>query len=495
MSVTTSFSVNGSRFYHASDALKNGTLAVGAGIRLIHQPENPHDKNAVAVLLEQTGSMLGHVPRDLAPRYASLLNRGHIEASVASVSQLSGNIELVIRVSYQKPDEDRAPKSEQLPSTPGIYVIRHDATDIVYVGQSNNIRERWKAHETALVKKRHSNSKLQKACLDSGITGFTVQVHSLCPPNLSAVEKQRWLRHAESATVKEYRAKGFTANLVEPGIVINKAAKEDISAQRRTVKAALDKLQRETAPHQEQLRAMLDEIKRREDVLERSTGWRSFISIFFGSPTTVSVEVQRAELAKLTSAANGLRERLSPVEKEIANLHRQYCDWHYLIPNDPANPRILVEREHAATHRQSPQVSRSDSKLSHAINIATDASLGETIQSECRIIAEKFWKDHPSADKLQSAFNSNRDHSEEELIAILVNMVDQRRNLDREHGNDSTPLEYAARNGYTLAAAFLIKNGANLNMPNRYGLRPLSIAYQNNNDEMVSLLQANGAKY
>lgn len=170
MRVSTNIVVKGTYYYKANEALKKGLLVSGVGIRLIHQPSNPHDRNAVEVRLKRTGTMLGHVSMELAPKYASLLNSGRIvEASVASVSEERGRIYLEIRVVYEQPEEEIVQRhntkfwqcASSLPSEPGVYAIRNLETGRLYVGSSNNVRDRALDHLRDLGFGSHPNQPLQ----------------------------------------------------------------------------------------------------------------------------------------------------------------------------------------------------------------------------------------------------------------------------------------------------------------------------------------------
>jgi hypothetical protein len=52
---------------HRKDALESDEAAPGRPLTLRPEPDNPHDPNAVAVLLG-SGAPVGYVPRDVAPR-------------------------------------------------------------------------------------------------------------------------------------------------------------------------------------------------------------------------------------------------------------------------------------------------------------------------------------------------------------------------------------------------------------------------------------------
>jgi hypothetical protein len=51
---------------HRPEALASEGAAPGKPLRLLPEPDNPHDANAVAVLLA-SGEPAGYVPRDIAP--------------------------------------------------------------------------------------------------------------------------------------------------------------------------------------------------------------------------------------------------------------------------------------------------------------------------------------------------------------------------------------------------------------------------------------------
>lgn len=52
---------------HRPEALASDEAAPGSALHLRAEPENPHDPNAVAVLLA-SGEPVGYVPREVAPR-------------------------------------------------------------------------------------------------------------------------------------------------------------------------------------------------------------------------------------------------------------------------------------------------------------------------------------------------------------------------------------------------------------------------------------------
>jgi len=53
-----------------------------------------------------------------------------------------------------------------------------------------------------------------------------------------------------------------------------------------------------------------------------------------------------------------------------------------------------------------------------------------------------------------------------------------------------TPLHWAVQNGHTALVELLLRNGAHVNVRNKFDLSPQDIAYQINKLEIVELLQA-----
>jgi hypothetical protein len=155
MRATANLSVKGTRYYRAAELLQKGSLSSGLAIRLEHQPDNPHDKNAVAVRVKRTGAMLGHISRELAAKYAALINSGRIiEASITNIAKEGAYVNIDVRVVYEQSDDELADKhssrlwqsASALPMEPGVYSIRHIDSGRQYIGSSNNIKDRLHSH-------------------------------------------------------------------------------------------------------------------------------------------------------------------------------------------------------------------------------------------------------------------------------------------------------------------------------------------------------------
>jgi hypothetical protein len=182
-----------------------GSLTVGLAISLEHQPNNPYDKNAVAVLVRSTGAMLGHVSRDLAPKYAKLINSGRIiEADISDVSEKRGYISINIHVVYERSEEELAEKHNSLlwrsslsmPAAPGVYAIYNTKTARQYIGSSSNVKNRILEHIRDLSHGCHTNNALQSDFSHFGANCFEVQLleDDILISSLSLAESEHILK-------------------------------------------------------------------------------------------------------------------------------------------------------------------------------------------------------------------------------------------------------------------------------------------------------------
>lgn len=185
MQVTANLAVKGTRYYKATELFQKGSLSSGLPIRLEHQPNNPHDKNAVAVRVKRTGAMLGHISKELAPKYSALINSGKIlEASIANITKEGAYINIDVRIVYEQSDNQLAEKqssrlwqsSSSMPAESGVYAIRNIQSGRQYIGSSKNIRNRIRSHIKDLSLGCHANHALQGDFSKLGLNYFEAKV-------------------------------------------------------------------------------------------------------------------------------------------------------------------------------------------------------------------------------------------------------------------------------------------------------------------------------
>lgn len=194
--------VNGTQ-YRGLDSHFYESCSVGDSVILKREPNNPYDKNAIAVILN--GSHIGYIPKkEAAARLTPILDAGR--EYLAEVSQISPRKKQdIFRIqlsTYTKPAQKSNPRrsSRQLTrqkkpafysqdhyaaiqnakSLCGIYRIRCKNSK-TYVGQSTNIGVRWQAHIHALSKGFHSNAALVDDWAKLGPKQFRFEILEECP--------------------------------------------------------------------------------------------------------------------------------------------------------------------------------------------------------------------------------------------------------------------------------------------------------------------------
>jgi len=178
---TTNLKVVGTYYYQAIDAFRAGILSVGSVVKLVADTNNPHDKNAVAVYSKNLEFKLGHLRKDYAKKYQSLILQNKIHTcKVYSSELLTNSVELKISVTYdENPFKDHAQISQIIPTVPGIYKISLGA-DKVYIGSTNNLKARCQSHLSALRNGTHKNNPLQKDFEKFGESHFVFDVINFC---------------------------------------------------------------------------------------------------------------------------------------------------------------------------------------------------------------------------------------------------------------------------------------------------------------------------
>ena len=202
MRASANLSVKGTKYYKAAELFQRGSLSPGMLLRLEHQTDNPHDKNAVAVKIKRTGAMLGHVSRELAPKYSVLIDDNRlIEASIANVEKNGSHINIDIRIIYEQSDEQLVQKHNSrlwlsgsaMPEASGVYAIQNISSGRQYIGSSTNLKGRIRSHIRDLSLGCHANHVLQSDFSQFGADHFeaTVLASGITPSNLASVEADR----------------------------------------------------------------------------------------------------------------------------------------------------------------------------------------------------------------------------------------------------------------------------------------------------------------
>lgn len=80
-----------------------------------------------------------------------------------------------------------------IPRTSGIYVMSNTKSGKVYIGQSQDLKERWLGHKSSLRRNVHRNGYLQNAWNKYGAKVFKFSVLEYCPIEKLDEREQYWL--------------------------------------------------------------------------------------------------------------------------------------------------------------------------------------------------------------------------------------------------------------------------------------------------------------
>lgn len=83
-------------------------------------------------------------------------------------------------------------KVDHLPTSPGIYMLRHRITGDTYVGQSLNVRNRVMAHASSLRREDFSNDRFARL-LESHPFDFEAELLEIVEPEDCASAERRWI--------------------------------------------------------------------------------------------------------------------------------------------------------------------------------------------------------------------------------------------------------------------------------------------------------------
>jgi group I intron endonuclease len=181
MRATAHLAIKGVSYYDAVALFKRGVLTPGLPIQLKHEADNPHDNNAIAVRLKSSGEMLGHLSKELAPKYAALVDHGRVlEACINGIEKNGKYLNIEIKVVYEQPDKELTARhtsrlwasSAAIPEGPGVYAIRNIRSGRQYIGSSINLRSRIRSHIKDLLAGCHANHALQSDFSALGANNF-----------------------------------------------------------------------------------------------------------------------------------------------------------------------------------------------------------------------------------------------------------------------------------------------------------------------------------
>lgn len=227
----------------------------------------------------------------------------------------------------------------------GVYMIVHRASGHAYVGQSNNIPNRWMEHTKQLHDGSHQNRNLLNLWQREGGAAFEFRIICHAPAGLTPLETQRWLAKKELDIYRELQHNDRALNIAPPEIVETAAAYEEfkrrepeiLKEERRVlgnVNQSITANVRDIKEQLSQVRARMFQCKRMIDaasieakdarrLLHRNTGWKRFLlgSTDLRSKDALETLAQEAE-AKLLTLQSAHTE-LEKLESHLRERHRR----------------------------------------------------------------------------------------------------------------------------------------------------------------------------
>jgi hypothetical protein len=191
-----------------------------------------------------------------------------IESAV--LSGLSGRrLSIQLRLIAEIPDFDYL---DPLSSSAGIYALRIESENAIYVGQTRDFRQRIEGHFKSLAFGVHINRGLQEIYRDHGIDAFHVEVIENLPNQWSGtVADQSWLAEREQHWIAHYKNQSgirclnkTSGEFIETKKTLEQKRIDEIALQQAKAKADAEHDQRVRA---EKLR-LREEIAKAEQSLE-----------------------------------------------------------------------------------------------------------------------------------------------------------------------------------------------------------------------------------
>lgn len=222
----------------------------------------------------------------------------------------------------------------------GVYLIIHNPSRSVYVGQSNFTNMRIQEHHEALTSHTHHNRKLQ-ALWDSSLPdAFSVRIYLESPKTQTALERQQWLVWSERETIYKMKKDFTVLNIAPPEIVETanalaefeeqmKSKSKRLSSERRMIKKRIDEINIAINPFLSSYHSCRSELYILEDKLKKSRG---LFSVLFGRQSTDSIQVQEARINQLKERISEIGTKMAPLEAERQSLEQQYKSLYNQFP-------------------------------------------------------------------------------------------------------------------------------------------------------------------
>lgn len=311
------------------------TAIKSTSIILKREPSNPHDKNAVAVIL--SGYKVGYINKECVADISLLLYKGATyEVSTKEFSTNAKSIGLNISFTL----DNGLPESPIIApkNTSGIYRISILNRSGVYIGQSNDVNKRLLSHWKDLAFNSHINRPMQELWNNHGPNAFTAELVDSIVNEISALEKQRWLAEKEQLWIEKERQIGNCLNITDGEIIpTNKAVAEyeieekrriksfdaDVKEKKKKLKEEIGLAEVESIKIRSQLIEHENKVKELDTFIRKNTGIRGYFSSSYVSKTElIKKQGQLDEALKQMYLYRDLSSKASEKFSQLKKQHR-----------------------------------------------------------------------------------------------------------------------------------------------------------------------------
>lgn len=168
----------------------------------------------------------------------------------------------LVSIPNRKVDETKA----------GVYIIRNNINNLVYVGSSVNIVRRLSWHYNMLYVKKHYNNILQNSVNKYGLEVFDFIPIANCPPEYR-IKLEQWFKDRSSFTTYFNIAKDCSSPAT--GMVLTDESKRKISERNKGHKWTSEQKERLSDIIKSKLKSNEDKLKRLRNIGEKRLGEKS----------------------------------------------------------------------------------------------------------------------------------------------------------------------------------------------------------------------------
>lgn len=291
------------------------------------EPNNSHDKDAVAVLLQ--GYKIGYLDKESASRVAPLLrSRTELAIKVGAISNRT------IKLSLSYKTDNLIAKAPQPTGgrVCGIYKLSIKFGQYVYVGQASSINRRLKSHWIDLAAQAHPNKHLQRYWNRFGEEAFAAEIVEELPAYIpSGLARQEWLGEREGFWIAYYRSQATCLNILDGEVIAtkdaltdikkaNKAHDDNVRSQKQTISALLERLESQRAANQSKILDLESEARELQTFIKKNSGIVGFV---FGNRSKTVVDHKKRMLESVKKQLDRSREENTKVLDQVKALKQK----------------------------------------------------------------------------------------------------------------------------------------------------------------------------